>query len=232
MKNNFEYYVDEINYFTHEGKSLILFRGWCFHSSRAPLSFHVKVNHEEIPCKTALMDRIDIVQGYLGKTNGIDVGFYVSAFVDGEINAAQLSVSCHRDHAVLSHLNAGKLKNIHKEGPVFFSIGIYHPSDQRNKKIELNGWAFSFDGSVLEYGIQDSSHQFIDSALQLFAHNELFELGLVDENSRICRFNIAFTDEANEPYYLVFHNLISPFNQITEKNNISKISRKKISVYI
>lgn len=206
MKNNFEYYVDEINYFTYEGKSLILFRGWCFHSSQAPLSFHVKVNNDDVPFKVALMDRIDIVQGYLGQTNGINVGFYVSAVMDGDIHSAELSVSCHRDQTVLTHVNNRRLKSLLKEGPICYKAWIYRPDDNINKKTEVNGWAFALDGSVLEFGIEDHNHNLIESSLYLYDQKELFELGLVNEDSRICGFHTEFIEENEGPYYVTFYN--------------------------
>ncbi len=207
MKNNFEYNVDEINYYFYEGKSIVLFRGWCFHASRGPLAFHVKLNNEEVPCKTSFVDRVDIVQQYLGQTNGVNVGFYVSVQFEGEVTSASLSVSCHRDTLTMRTVGSGKLKSIRKDGPVIYRVGVYQPSDEANRKVQLKYcWGVAFDGSTLQFGIEDKNHEPVEAALQLFEHTEFYEMELVKEDNRFCLFQISFTDEGNSPYYLTFFN--------------------------
>lgn len=207
MKNNFEYSVDEIHYFSYETKSLILFCGWCFHASQAPLQYHVNINGSEVECKVGLVDRIDIVQQYLGQTNGLDVGFFVSALVEGDIHSAELTVSCHRDTVHLQKIKEKTLQSIKREGPVCYRIGGYIPSDGLNKHIHLNdGWAFAFDGSTIEFGVENNKHQLIESNFRILDIDAFYQMGLLNDSNKHCFFHLSFKDDGDSPYYLTFYN--------------------------
>lgn len=201
-KGNFRYYIDKISYKNKDPFQFIYFTGWCFHTSKNPVSFQVYINHQKVNTEVSQFDRKDVVRKY-SETDGKDIGFIVRVDEILEpVHEVKLIARANQDEIVLSNLDQKKLDQLEDHSVFEYSIDLYQKMDNRENDYVLSGWAISLDKQEISFDILNRDNKVIKSSLQLSARKDLVSKKLISEDQMICGFQIVFSALGREDYHL------------------------------
>lgn len=200
------YSVEKKVILTCQSESKMILEGWAItHDGNVP-SFRVFVNGAEVESHLCYVDRPDVAQEKniavnSNNRNPHSFGFRVVAYYSSLINS--LVVKAERDHESQTILDMDRdvIEEYTSKGSFFAEIE--ETVLEGDKLCKVRGWVLPSDHEI-SISVRNPNGQEIESTYHKTTRYDLADNGLIEENQKLCGFELTFVKDGNDRYKIVF----------------------------
>lgn len=183
----------------------VSFDGYCFHKDGHKIEYELKINGNLIDYSKIVLLRPDVVKEYEDYQVDQRCGFRIVSELQNEEALEEVALYAIVDHqkVVLKQINKSELDNYISYDNVEYNIDTIHFDQQRNL-FTVSGWAFSNNEDLhLDFKIVDNKKRIIQYDIDLKNREDLYFLKMVKYKQKRCGFQISFTGNKRNAYYMI-----------------------------
>lgn len=221
MSNNLKYSIEKITYKNTDLDCYFLISGYCYAKDNTPITYHTKVNDENVLFGYTEVYRKDVFEKEKVEPKNAFVGFLIRVDIYGEEpKSFQLSVNNSGETKVLVSLTEKEIQEYEDNHSIEFDVDSAILENEISM-ITVAGWAYSNDCQQVQISIYDDQDNIVESSCRHEIRMDLFRNGEILEEQKNCGFRISFKCEKNKHYYIVF--------KTTKEKRIEKIELTRTS---
>lgn len=221
MSNNLKYSIEKITYKNTDLDCYFLISGYCYAKDNTPITYHTKVNDENVLFGYTEVYRKDVFEKEKVEPKNAFVGFLIRVDIYGEEpKSFQLSANNSGETKVLVSLTEKEIKEYEDNHSIEFDVDSAILENEISM-ITVAGWAYSNDCQQVQISIYDDQDNIVESSCRHEIRMDLFRNGEILEEQKNCGFRISFKCEKNKHYYVVFKS--------TKEKRIEKIELTRTS---
>lgn len=193
---------------TVENQFIVIY-GYIFDKKGRNVNLQLKINNEVFLYKKVGMLRKDIALRYENYSPSIKCGFRIqSDSLDNiDIKKVELSAIVEDESDILLELDDNSLKKYISKTTLEYNVDSITWNDSIKMNCSIRGYSYSLlKNKNLKFSILDKKGNEIESSFILHNREDLFNLGIVNEENKYCGFEIKFIGERTEAYYLSISN--------------------------
>lgn len=221
MSNNLKYSIEKITYKNTDLDCYFLISGYCYAKDNTPITYHTKVNDENVLFGYTEVYRKDVFEKEKVEPKNAFVGFLIRVDIYGEEpKSFQLSANNSGETKVLVSLTEKEIQEYEDNHSIEFDVDSAILENEISM-ITVAGWAYSNDCQQVQISIYDDQDNIVESSCRHEIRMDLFRNGEILEEQKNCGFRISFKCEKNKHYYIVF--------KTTKEKRIEKIELTRTS---
>lgn len=221
MSNNLKYSIEKITYKNTDLDCYFLISGYCYAKDNTPITYHTKVNDENVLFGYMEVYRKDVFEKEKVEPKTAFVGFLIRVDIYGEEpKSFQLSANNSGETKVLVSLTEKEIQEYEDNHSIEFDVDSAILENEISM-ITVAGWAYSNDCQQVQISIYDDQDNIVESSCRHEIRMDLFRNGEILEEQKNCGFRISFKCEKNKHYYIVF--------KTTKEKRIEKIELTRTS---
>lgn len=221
MSNNLKYSIEKITYKNTDLDCYFLISGYCYAKDNTPITYHTKVNDENVLFGYTEVYRKDVFEKEKVEPKNAFVGFLIRVDIYGEEpKSFQLSANNSGETKVLVSLTEKEIQEYEDKHSIEFDVDSAILENEISM-ITVAGWAYSNDCQQVQISINDDQDNIVESSCRHEIRMDLFRNGEILEEQKNCGFRISFKCEKNKHYYIVF--------KTTKEKRIEKIELTRTS---
>ena len=221
MSNNLKYSIEKITYKNTDLDCYFLISGYCYAKDNTPITYHTKVNDENVLLGYTEVYRKDVFEKEKVEPKNAFVGFLIRVDIYGEEpKSFQLSANNSGETKVLVSLTEKEIQEYEDKHSIEFDLDSAILENEISM-ITVAGWAYSNDCQQVQISINDDQDNIVESSCRHEIRMDLFRNGEILEEQKNCGFRISFKCEKNKHYYIVF--------KTTKEKRIEKIELTRTS---
>lgn len=221
MSNNLKYSIEKITYKNTDLDCYFLISGYCYAKNNTPITYHTKVNDENVLFGYTEVYRKDVFEKEKVEPKNAFVGFLIRVDIYGEEpKSFQLSANNSGETKVLVSLTEKEIQECEDKHSIEFDVDSAILENEISM-ITVAGWAYSNDCQQVQISINDDQDNIVESSCRHEIRMDLFRNGEILEEQKNCGFRISFKCEKNKHYYIVF--------KTTKEKRIEKIELTRTS---
>ena len=221
MSNNLKYSIEKITYKNTDLDCYFLISGYCYAKDNTPITYHTKVNDENVLFGYTEVYRKDVFEKEKVDPKNAFVGFLIRVDIYGEEpKSFQLSANNSGETKVLVSLTEKEIQEYEDKHSIEFDVDSAILENEISM-ITVAGWAYSNDCQQVQISINDDQDNIVESSCRHEIRMDLFRNGEILEEQKNCGFRISFKCEKNKHYYVVFKS--------TKEKRIEKIELTRTS---
>lgn len=221
MSNNLKYSIEKIIYKNTDLDCYFLISGYCYAKDNTPITYHTKVNDENVLFGYTEVYRKDVFEKEKVEPKNAFVGFLIRVDIYGEEpKSFQLSANNSGETKVLVSLTEKEIQKYEDNHSIEFDVDSAILENEISM-ITVAGWAYSNDCQQVQISIYDDQDNIVESSCRHEIRMDLFRNGEILEEQKNCGFRISFKCEKNKHYYIVF--------KTTKEKRIEKIELTRTS---
>lgn len=221
MSNNLKYSIEKITYKNTDLDCYFLISGYCYAKDNTPITYHTKVNDENVLFGYTEVYRKDVFEKEKVEPKNAFVGFLIRVDIYGEEpKSFQLSANNSGKTKVLVSLTEKEIQEYEDNHSIEFDVDSAILENEISM-ITVAGWAYSNDCQQVQISIYDDQDNIVESSCRHEIRMDLFRNGEILEEQKNCGFRISFKCEKNKHYYIVF--------KTTKEKRIEKIELTRTS---
>lgn len=221
MSNNLKYSIEKITYKNTDLDCYFLISGYCYAKDNTPITYHTKVNDENVLFGYTEVYRNDVFGKEKVDPRNAFVGFLIRVDIyDEEPKSFQLTADHNGETTVLVSLMEKEIQEYENKHSIEFDVDSAILENEISM-ITVAGWAYSNDCQQVQISIYDDQDNIVESSFRHEIRMDLFRNGEILEEQKNCGFRISFKCEKNKHYYIVFKS--------TKEKRIEKIELTRTS---
>lgn len=221
MSNNLKYSIEKITYKNTDLDCYFLISGYCYAKDNTPITYHTKVNDENVLFGYTEVYRKDVFEKEKVEPKNAFVGFLIRVDIYGEEpKSFQLSANNSGETKVLVSLTEKDIQEYEDNHSIEFDVDSAILENEISM-ITVAGWAYSNDCQQVQISVYDDQDNIVESSCRHEIRMDLFRNGEILEEQKNCGFRISFKCEKNKHYYIVF--------KTTKEKRIEKIELTRTS---
>lgn len=221
MSNNLKYSIEKITYKNTDLDCYFLISGYCYAKDNTPITYHTKVNDENVLFGYTEVYRKDVFGKDKVDAKKAFVGFLIRVDIYGEEpKSFQLSANNSGETKVLVSLTEKDIQEYEDNHSIEFDVDSAILENEISM-ITVAGWAYSNDCQQVQISVYDDQDNIVESSCRHEIRMDLFRNGEILEEQKNCGFRISFKCEKNKHYYIVF--------KTTKEKRIEKIELTRTS---
>ena len=221
MSNNLKYSIEKITYKNSDLDCYFLISGYCYAKDNTPITYHTKVNDENVLFGYTEVYRKDVFEKEKVEPKNAFVGFLIRVDIYGEEpKSFQLSANNSGETKVLVSLTEKEIQEYEDKHSIEFDVDSAILENEISM-ITVAGWAYSNDCQQVQISVYDDQDNIVESSCRHEIRMDLFRNGEILEEQKNCGFRISFKCEKNKHYYIVF--------KTTKEKRVEKIELTRTS---
>lgn len=221
MSNNLKCSIEKITYKNTDLDCYFLISGYCYAKDNTPITYHTKVNDENVLFGYTEVYRNDVFGKEKVDPRNAFVGFLIRVDIyDEEPKSFQLTADHNGETTVLVSLMEKEIQEYENKHSIEFDVDSAILENEISM-ITVAGWAYSNDCQQVQISIYDDQDNIVESSCRHEIRMDLFRNGEILEEQKNCGFRISFKCEKNKHYYVVFKS--------TKEKRIEKIELTRTS---
>lgn len=221
MSNNLKYSIEKITYKNSDLDCYFLISGYCYAKDNTPITYHTKVNDENVLFGYTEVYRKDVFEKEKVEPKNAFVGFLIRVDIYGEEpKSFQLSANNSGETKVLVSLTEKEIQEYEDKHSIEFDVDSAILENEISM-ITIAGWAYSNDCQQVQISVYDEQDNIVESSCRHEIRMDLFRNGEILEEQKNCGFRISFKCEKNKHYYIVF--------KTTKEKRVEKIELTRTS---
>lgn len=221
MSNNLKYSIEKITYKNSDLDCYFLISGYCYAKDNTPITYHTKVNDENVLFGYTEVHRKDVFEKEKVEPKNAFVGFLIRVDIYGEEpKSFQLSANNSGETKVLVSLTEKEIQEYEDKHSIEFDVDSAILENEISM-ITVAGWAYSNDCQQVQISVYDDQDNIVESSCRHEIRMDLFRNGEILEEQKNCGFRISFKCEKNKHYYIVF--------KTTKEKRVEKIELTRTS---
>lgn len=198
--------VDKKVILTGQSESKIILEGWAITTDGNVPSFRVFVNGSEAKTHQCYVDRSDIAEEQnlivnSNVRNPHSFGFKVVTTCSAWINSIVLKAErCHEVEEIFQ-MERGEIEENTVKGSFFAKVDEL--TAEGDALCKVKGWILPFQNEIA-ISVKNANNHEIESTYHQTTRYDLCDVGLVEENEKLCGYELTFVNDGSEQYEIVF----------------------------
>lgn len=202
MSNNLKYSIEKITYKNSDLDCYFLISGYCYAKDNTPITYHTKVNDENVLFGYTEVYRKDVFGKENVDTKNAFVGFLIRVDIcEEEPKSFQLSADNSGETTVLVSLTEKDMQNYEDTHTIEYDVDSAVLENEISM-ITVAGWAYSNDCQQVHIAIYDDQNNLVESSCRHETRMDLLRSGEITEEQKFCGFRISFKCEKNKQYHI------------------------------
>lgn len=204
MSNNLKYSIEKITYKNTDLDCYFLISGYCYAKDHTPITYHTKVNGENVLFGYTEVYRKDVFGKENVDTKNAFVGFLIRVDIyEEEPKSFQLSADNNGETIVLVSLTEKDMQKYEDTHTIEYDVDSAVLENEISM-ITVAGWAYSNDCQQAQISIYDDQNNLVESSCRYETRMDLLRSGEITEEQKFCGFRISFKCEKNKQYHIEF----------------------------
>lgn len=202
MSNNLKYSIEKITYKKTDLDNYFLITGYCYAKDHTPITYHAKVNDQNVLFGYTEVYRKDVFGKENVDTKNAFVGFLIRVDIcEEESKSFQLSADNCGETTVLVSLTEKDMQKYEDTHTIEYDVDSAVLENEISM-ITVAGWAYSNDCQQVHIAIYDDRNNLVESSCRHETRMDLLRSGEITEEQKFCGFRISFKCEKNKQYHI------------------------------